>query len=222
MNNQIKILIIEDYEDDAELLKRQLKKSEFSITSEIVETRETYENALEHFKPDIILSDYSLPSFDGVTAFNIKQQKYPDIPFIIVSSTIGEEKAVELIRNGVTDYVLKENLFGINQKISRALKEAEEKKEKKIAAEKLKKQNAKLLEIAFLQAHQVRAPVANVLGLINLLNFENPNDPINVEILKRLRETTIAFDNIIHEIVKITSEIKAIKFVEDGVGQTAK
>jgi len=128
MVENIKILILEDNQSDADLLQRELKKSGLVYTSEIVQTRQEFESSLENFKPDLILADYSLPSFDGDTAFDIKQKAYPDIPFIIISGFIGEENAVELIKNGVTDYALKDKLFTLPLKIERALKEAEEKK----------------------------------------------------------------------------------------------
>jgi len=102
-----KVLVLEDNEHDADLLCRELKKSGLSFISKIVQNRSEYENALEHFQPDIILSDYSLPSFDAVTAFQIKQILSPLIPFIIVSGIIGEENAVALINSGVTDYTSK-------------------------------------------------------------------------------------------------------------------
>lgn len=140
-----KILIIEDNQSDVDLLGRELKKSGLRFTSEVVETRADFENALENFKPDIILSDYSLPSFDAVTAFNIKQNKYPHIPFIIVSGSIGEENAVELIKNGVTDYALKDALFTLSTKIARALNDTVVRKEKIFIDEKLKKQAAALI-----------------------------------------------------------------------------
>ena len=111
VSDKIKILILEDNQNDAELLVRELKKSGLDFSFEHIQTRDAFEYALVNFKPDIILSDYSLPSFDGITAFYIKQKKSPDIPFIIVSGTIGEENAVELIKHGVTDYVLKDKLF---------------------------------------------------------------------------------------------------------------
>ncbi|MCD6018103.1 MAG: DNA-binding transcriptional regulator BaeR [Bacteroidetes bacterium] len=209
MNYKIKILILEDDKNDVELLQYELKKSTLSYTTKLVQTREDFENSLETFKPDIILSDYSLPSFDGVSAFNIKQKKCPSIPFIIVSGTIGEENAVELIKNGITDYALKGKLSTVNQKIIRALDEAKAKTEKQVALERLRVQNEKLFEIAFLQSHQVRAPVAHILGLISLFNMDDPADPKNTEVIKNLHKTTVAFDDIIHQIVQKTSEIGA-------------
>lgn len=130
MNDNLKILILEDNQYDADLLQRELKKSGFRFISEIVQTRESYESALNSFKPDIILSDYSLPSFDGLAAFHIKQKKSPDIPFIIVSGTIGEENAVELLKQGATDYVFKD-LSRLGLAIRRALEEVELQREQK-------------------------------------------------------------------------------------------
>ena len=131
MKPNLKILILEDNQDDVDLLHRELKKSGLNFTAEIVQTRAAFEHALQHFNPDLILSDYSLPSFDAVTAFHIKQNKFPHIPFIIISGVIGEENAVELIKNGVTDYTSKDKLFTLSTKINRALKDTEERKKKK-------------------------------------------------------------------------------------------
>jgi DNA-binding NtrC family response regulator len=208
IGSNLKILILEDTISDADLLTWELKKSDYKFVFEIVQNRETFINALTEFNPDIILSDFSLPSFDGYNAFQIKQQEKPEVPFIIVSGAIGEEKAVELIKNGVTDYVQKDKLFTLNQKISRALKEVEEKNEKKLAEEKIRTQNKKLLEIAFLQSHQIRRPIADILGLISIFNFDDPCDPENLEILTRLETTATDLDSIIREIVQKTNEIE--------------
>lgn len=144
---ELKILILEDSEADADLLHRELRKSGLKFTTETVQTRLEFEQALENFDPDLILSDYSLPSFDAVTAFRIKQNKNPLIPFIIVSGTIGEENAVELIKDGVTDYVSKSRLFTLSTKITRALHDIQAGKEKIITDQKLKVVNLELLEL---------------------------------------------------------------------------
>ena len=208
--SHFKILILEDNKSDADLLLRELKKNGLKFTTDIVETREKFEYSLENFGPDIILSDYYLPSFDGLTAFAISQAKLPDIPFIIISGTIGEERSVELIKSGVTDYVLKDKLFVLASKISRALKDAEKVKEKRIADEELKLQYDKLLKIAFMQSHQVRVPIANMLGLFNLFDFENPARAINGKVLNKLKLVAESLDKIIAEIVQNTGEIKKV------------
>jgi PAS domain S-box len=141
-----RLLILEHNPNDIELLKYELRKSKMDITTIVVENGESFQRALEESCPDIILSDYSLPAFDGVRAFQVVQQVCPDVPFIIVSGTIGEENAVELIKNGVTDYVLKDKLFTVVPKIIRALKEAKERREKELAEQNLRKSERRLSE----------------------------------------------------------------------------
>jgi CheY-like chemotaxis protein len=207
---KIKILVVEHDLNDIELLFFELGKSGIDYETKVVHNEINYRKALTKFCPDIILSDFSLPSFDGYTAFKIKQIVSPGIPFIFVSGTIGEENAVELIKNGVTDYALKDKIYTLNLKIIRALKDKEAFEVKLIADEVLKTQNNKLFEIAFLQSHQVRAPVAHILGLISLFKADNPADPINGEVIKMLHTTTKELDKIIFEIAERTREIKAM------------
>lgn len=209
MNDSVKILILEDDPADVELLQRELKKAGLQFIAKVVQEREPFEQALDDFAPGIILADYSLPKFDGVTAFRLKQEKYPDIPFIIVSGTIGEENAVELIKSGVTDYALKDKLFTLPPKILRALKDHEDWKAKQLADEKIRMQNEKLFEIAYLQSHEVRGPVAQIIGLANLINFDNFSDPENAAIISNLKEVTHSLDQIIHIIVQKTYEINS-------------
>lgn len=141
----MKILILEDNNADADLIIRQLKKSGLDFVSEVVETRKMFEVSIDTFRPDIVLSDYSMPAFDAVAAFRILQDKSPLLPFIIVSGIVGEETAVALIKDGVTDFASKNNLPALPQKVRRALKEADESREKKDILEKLKTQTAALL-----------------------------------------------------------------------------
>jgi len=138
MNNKMrvtKILIAEHNQYDIELLQDELDRSGLNYISEIVHTEKAFTVSLNNFKPDIILSDYSFPSFDGPTAFKIRKILAADTPFILVSGIIGEEKATELIRNGVTDYVLKDSLSSLTPKVKRALKEAKEKQQKSLAVD---------------------------------------------------------------------------------------
>jgi signal transduction histidine kinase len=145
MNREIKILILEDNSADADLILRQLQRSEIRFSSRVVETKEKFEEALDSFSPDIILSDYSLPRFDAVSAFGLLKSKNLAIPFIIVSGTIGEENAISLLKEGVTDFASKNNLLTLPQKVIRGLRDAQETLEKKEILEKLKIQSAALL-----------------------------------------------------------------------------
>ncbi|MET0759706.1 MAG: PAS domain S-box protein [Flavobacterium sp.] len=120
-----KILIIEHDTNDLGLIQQELKKGEVNFIVEIVHTEKEYEKALHNFKPDIILSNYTFPSFDGPAAFKIKEKLMPQTPFIFVSESIGEGNAIELIKNGVTDFVLKESLSTLTNKVNRALQQAQ-------------------------------------------------------------------------------------------------
>ncbi len=145
MTSILNILVVEDNQFDADLIHRELTKSKLNFNFEVVQTSEEFEKALNTFKPEIVLSDYALPAFDGVTAFQIKQSVRPFIPFIIVSGVIGEENAVELIKSGVTDFVSKDKLFMLSQKIYRALKESREGEERKNIAIQLSIQTEQLI-----------------------------------------------------------------------------
>ncbi len=143
MAEEIKVLILEDVPLDAELIETQLKREGLQFTSRIVEKEDDYRKALSDFQPSIILADHSLPQFDGITAMNIAREISPNTPFIFVSGKIGEDFAVEMLKEGATDYVLKNNLSKLPHAVLRALKEAKEKTEKLAAEQALKEREEK-------------------------------------------------------------------------------
>lgn len=147
MNKKFKVLILEHDANDIELLQYELKKHFPNHESKAVQNEHHFVEALNGYMPDIILSDYALPAFDGVTAYHIKQKQLPHTPFILVSGTVGEEKAVELIKDGVTDYVLKDKLYSLPSKVKRALNEQEEKVKKEEAEAARLKSEANLRSI---------------------------------------------------------------------------
>ncbi len=137
MQDEIKVLMVEDQEEDAELLLREMRRSGLSIVSRRVESEAPYADALQSFAPDLILSDYTLPGFDGPLALRIARAQRPDTPFIFVSGTIGEERAIEALKQGAVDYVLKDNRARLVPAIERALKEADERESKRWALREL-------------------------------------------------------------------------------------
>jgi len=191
MQPNLRILIIEDNQTDADLIQRELKKNGLAFIAQVVQTRDTFADALLNF-----------------TAFRLTQSRAPHVPFIIVSGILGDERAVDLIKAGVTDYVLKDKLFLLMPKIERALKEAEELKQKTDIDAELKRQHETLLEIAFLQSHQVRVPVAHILGLFELFEFDKPTSTMNTEIFGMLKSSVEALDRIVIEILQKTSDIR--------------
>jgi DNA-binding NtrC family response regulator len=121
-----RILILEDEAWDVELAQRLLASAGLSLTAVVVETRVVFVEQLAAFRPDVILADYHLPGFSGQEALKIAQEHYPHIPFIFWSGVLGDEAAVELIKQGATDYVLKDRPARLPTVILRALDEAEQ------------------------------------------------------------------------------------------------
>jgi diguanylate cyclase (GGDEF)-like protein/PAS domain S-box-containing protein len=126
MIGPLRVLLLEDSIPDAELTLRALSSAGLSLETLRVDSAADYLHALKTFGPDLILSDFSLPAFDGLAALELTQTTCPDVPFVFVSGTIGEERAVEAMRRGATDYVLKDRLERLIPVVMRAVKEAGE------------------------------------------------------------------------------------------------
>ena len=121
----IRILLLEDSEIDAELLAAHLSKAQLGFTLKRVYNRRDFVAALESGGHDIVLADYSLPDFDGLSALNISTVLQPDLPFIFVSGVVGEEFATNALKRGATDYVVKRNLTRLSTAVERALERDE-------------------------------------------------------------------------------------------------
>jgi PAS domain S-box-containing protein len=131
MKTPLRILIVEDSEDDALLVIRQLKIGGYDIISERVDSSETMANALIERTWDIVLSDFTMPHFNGIDALEILKGAGIDIPFIIISGTIGEETAVEVMRAGAHDYIMKNNMTRLLPAVERELREAKNRSERR-------------------------------------------------------------------------------------------
>jgi diguanylate cyclase (GGDEF)-like protein/PAS domain S-box-containing protein len=148
MNGKFKILQVEDVSTEAELALRELKRAGIRCESLRVETKSDFQRELADFKPDIILSDFSMPHFDGMEALDIAARDYPDIPFIFVSGTLGEEYAVRALKNGATDYVLKTNLIRLPAAVERAIDEAQKRRERQQVERELRESEERFRQMA--------------------------------------------------------------------------
>jgi PAS domain S-box-containing protein len=135
VTSSVQILLLEDDSSDAELIQQLLEEDHFVCDFTRVQTRAEFLTALENDKIDLILSDYKLPSFDGLSALTLTSSARPDLPFIFVSGTLGEELAIEALKIGATDYVLKTRLSRLVPSVRRALREASERAERRKAEE---------------------------------------------------------------------------------------
>lgn len=139
---RLRILLLEDSDLDAELIQASLSEGKVQCDVIRVETRDDFLAMLEHETIDLILADYSLPSFDGISALEIVQTDYPELPFIFVSATLGEEVAIETMKRGATDYVLKQRLGRLVPSVQRALRESRERAELRQAETALRESEA--------------------------------------------------------------------------------
>jgi diguanylate cyclase (GGDEF)-like protein/PAS domain S-box-containing protein len=139
----IRILFVEDSQPDVELSLRALKQDGIEAQWNRVDSEKALREKLASEKPDAVLSDFSMPGFDGASALRIVQEVMPDVPFIFVSGTIGEERAIEAIRSGATDYVLKNNLRRLGTAVKRALIESAARHK----ARKVEEERARLVQI---------------------------------------------------------------------------
>jgi DNA-binding NtrC family response regulator len=128
LKREYRVLVLEDTATDAELMERKLRKTGMKLALKQCKTEKEFRTELESFKPDLVLADYNLPQFDGLSALGIARQRGQDIPFIIVSGTLSDKFAAESLKRGATDYILKDRLERLGPAVERALQEADEKK----------------------------------------------------------------------------------------------
>ncbi len=148
MNSQLRILIVEDSEDDLLLLLRELRRGGYTPDYVRVETAADMQAALDRQLWDIVIADYTLPRFSAPEALQLLQVQQPDLPFIIVSGTIGEETAVAAMRAGAHDYLLKDNLTRLVPAVERELREAQERRKRIEAEQALRESEERFRQLA--------------------------------------------------------------------------
>ena len=130
MNSPLRVLHLEDDIRDTELVRATLESEGLPTDLTRVEAEQEFVSALKDGSFDLILADYTLPAFDGLSALKLAQEHAPDMPFLFVSGTLGEDVAIEALKRGATDYVLKTRLARLGPSVTRALREAQEKAER--------------------------------------------------------------------------------------------
>jgi signal transduction histidine kinase len=150
---KIHILMVEDDAMDAELEQRTLHKGGIHFSLARVQTEADYIQELDRNPPDVILSDYSIPGFDGYAALKLAKKKHPEIPFIFVTGTMGEEVAIETLKNGATDYVLKTRLTRLVPAVNRAMSEARERRDRMLAEVQLRESHKQLRSLSVYLQH---------------------------------------------------------------------
>lgn len=152
MTTPLRLLQLEDNPADAELILATLNDGGIPCETSRVDRRDAFVDALKAGKIDLILADYSLPGFDGITALSLAQQLRPDIPFIFVSGTLGEELAIDAMHRGATDYILKQRLGRLVPSLQRAIRELQERQERARVEEALRQSEKQLRQAQKMEA----------------------------------------------------------------------
>ena len=164
----LRLLLVEDSPLDCELVLSEIRRAGFEVEYRRVQEKEQLEDALSGFSPDVILSDFTMPRFSGVEALSVAKAIVSDVPFIFVSGTIGEERAVEAIKLGATDYILKDRLRRLVPAVTRALDESAQRLQHRQAEAALRESEGRFR--SFMQHLPGRAAVSDLEGRYRYVN----------------------------------------------------
>jgi signal transduction histidine kinase len=223
MEKELRILILEDVEEDAVLVDHALKREKFVFTRIRVDTREQFTDALDSFGPDVILSDHSLPQFNSLEALKICQSKKMDVPFILVTGAVSEEFAVNCLKRGADDYVLKTNLSRLPLAIRYALRQHRYESNRQVQEEILRQQNEQLIKInkeldsfVYSVSHDLRSPLSSILGLVNVAKLEGYKNPDMLNTyFEMIERSVLKLDDTIKEILNYSRNARGELTIEE-------
>lgn len=195
-NKQLQVLLLEDDAAHARVIVAELRSAGIDFISKVISTREQLELTLQDFTPDLILSDFYLPDFDGLLALSICQTRCPDVPFVFVTGVLGEELAIETLKHGATDYVLKTHLSRLVPAVHRALREAEERTYKKRLEQMLRE------EINGIE-QRLQNHLSPVLAAIRNCLQTTTDSPVSVDLEKCLSLLTEAQGQVAALVIRI-------------------
>jgi len=205
--------MLEDNPEDAFLIERVLRKDNMAFVAERVDTREEFCESIDRFQPDVVLSDHGLPRFNSREALKISLKQRATAPFILVTGTMSDEIAISCLRDGADDYILKGNLSRLPSAIRRAIKGRRLEKLKREARYALRKQNIELVKVnseldkfVYSVSHNLRGPLASVMGLLNIAEAKSGNIE---EIHSMIRQSVMRLDETLKEIIDYSNNARS-------------
>jgi len=214
----MRILLLEDSATDAELIQVAMRRGGLDAEYVRVQSQEDFSKALRNERFDLIFSDYSLPSFDGISALALARDLAPDIPFIFVSGALGEELAIEMLKQGATDYVLKTGLSRLPPAVRRAMRELEGRRARKQAQDEIMRLNAELqkrveesqqanrMKDDFLGvlSHELRTPLTAIFGWTRLLQTGKLNTDETLRAIQIIEKNTRIQMQLVNDLLDIS------------------
>lgn len=235
MKREIKLLVVEDVEEDFQLIEMTLEKAGVQFQSKLVDTKAEYLEALTSYKPDLILSDHSLPQFNSIEAFSVLKHMGVKTPFIIVTGNVSEEFAVNSIKEGVDDYILKSNLERLPAAIHNALQKRqdeilheEELKKLEENNEELTRYNKDLESFVRKVSSKLRNPLSSMLDVLSLIKKNDHEDGELKEYFDMMESSILKLDDAIADLKMQSQDFKtdpdisvvdADKLIEDQIRQ---
>jgi two-component system cell cycle sensor histidine kinase/response regulator CckA len=186
----LRVLVLEDSAADAELVQTELTRRGLDHEARWTRTRDEFTSALAEFKPDVVLADWALPQFGGLQALELVRRVAPEMPCIVVSGSIGEERAVEAIKQGASDYILKSRLARLVPAVERAVREADERAERRrVEQQFLQAQKMEAIgELAGGIAHDFNNLLMVISGYVDMTLGQLPSDSTLREPLEEVRK----------------------------------
>ena len=207
----LRVLVVEDSQDDSEVVLRELRRGGYEVAHERVETRPAMRAALLQGTWDLVLCDYTLPKFSAADALVTLQESGLDLPFIVISGTIGEESAVEMLKAGAHDFIVKGRLARLIPAIERELGDAatrrlqrEAQEERKALVARLEAINAEIEHFTYIAFHDLRAPLVTIKGFTGALKHDLETEQRNQvqRDIQRIEAAADQMDEILSDLLK--------------------